>query len=446
MGEAFKETETIELKASTGEMHEAVESIASILNKHGKGILYFGILDDGTVKGQIVSDSTIKSTTEAILRNIEPRITPTVEQVALEGKTVIKVTFSGKEQPYSAFGRFLIRVGTQNRQMTRSELERLIKTSDYSSSWEKEEANIAFGDLDLDAMRNYWKEAVSAGRLRMDEFDPHLLLTTLELENDGKYFNSANALFGKSPLVEAKCACYATDEKLTFTDLNLQKGNVYNLIRFCMTYILNHINWKIEIGLKRQEYPEIPERALFEIIVNAFAHASYDSFPQIDIDIFPSMVTISNPGSFPGWLEPSDFINKNITSMKRNPIILETLYRCKNVEKSGTGFKRMDELCKEAGIQWKSEKSAFGFSFTFFRNGNGTHNTTLSSLNVSERQVYALIERNAKITREEIAKSIGRTTRTAQRITNSLVDKGYLIRIGSNQFGYWEITYKGRNK
>ncbi len=441
MGNEFKETETIELKASTGELHEAVESIASILNKHGKGILYFGILDDGTVKGQIVSDSTIKGVTDAILRNIEPRITPTVEQVTLGGKTVVKVTFSGKEQPYSAFGRFLIRVGAENRQMTRSELERLIKTSDYSSSWEKEEANIAFDDLDIDTMKNYWKEAVSAGRLKMDEFDPHLLLTTLGLERDGKYLNSANALFGKNPLVEAKCACFATDRKLTFTDLNLQKGNVYNLIRFSLTYILNHINWKIKIGgWKREEYPEIPKQAIFEIIVNAFAHASFSSFPQIDIDIFPSMITIYNPGSFPDWLEPSDFINKSITSLKRNPLISEVLYRCKDVEKPGTGFKKVDELCKEAGIRWKAEKSASGFSFIFLRNGKGISNLALSGLTPNERAVYALIKGNTRITREEIAKSIGRTVRTVQRITNSLVDKGYIVRVGNNQFGYWEIN------
>ena len=37
------ETETLEYKKSTGEMKEAVISIASILNKHQKGELYFGV-------------------------------------------------------------------------------------------------------------------------------------------------------------------------------------------------------------------------------------------------------------------------------------------------------------------------------------------------------------------------------------------------------------------
>lgn len=41
------ETETIEYKKSTGEMKEAMISIAAILNKHKKGVLYFGVKNDG---------------------------------------------------------------------------------------------------------------------------------------------------------------------------------------------------------------------------------------------------------------------------------------------------------------------------------------------------------------------------------------------------------------
>lgn len=43
-----EETEQIEFKKSTGELKEGVISIASILNKHGSGKLYFGVKNDGT--------------------------------------------------------------------------------------------------------------------------------------------------------------------------------------------------------------------------------------------------------------------------------------------------------------------------------------------------------------------------------------------------------------
>ena len=39
----MKESETLELKTSTSELKEAIISIVSILNKHQKGKLYFGV-------------------------------------------------------------------------------------------------------------------------------------------------------------------------------------------------------------------------------------------------------------------------------------------------------------------------------------------------------------------------------------------------------------------
>ncbi|MBI4981459.1 ATP-dependent DNA helicase, partial [Candidatus Woesearchaeota archaeon] len=45
----MRESETLELKKSTSELKEAIISIVSILNKHQKGELYFGIGRDGEV-------------------------------------------------------------------------------------------------------------------------------------------------------------------------------------------------------------------------------------------------------------------------------------------------------------------------------------------------------------------------------------------------------------
>lgn len=64
---------------------------------------------------------------------------------------------------------------------------------------------------------------------------------------------------------------------------------------------------------------------------------------------------------------------------------------------------------------------------------------TLNDLNETEKDIYNLIKDNPKITRDEMALKINKTIRTIQRITNSLVSKGYILRIGNNRFGYWEV-------
>lgn len=67
----YRECETTEFKKSTSELKTAVISIAAILNKHGKGELYFGIKDNGTVIGQTIGRNTIKEVTQKIVDNSE---------------------------------------------------------------------------------------------------------------------------------------------------------------------------------------------------------------------------------------------------------------------------------------------------------------------------------------------------------------------------------------
>lgn len=111
-----KESETIELKKSTAELKSGVVSIASILNKHGRGTLYFGIKDDGTVVGQDVGRHTIKEVTQTIVDNIEPKIYPKVNARKISGADCIVIEFQGSETPYFAYGKAYMRVGESDKQ------------------------------------------------------------------------------------------------------------------------------------------------------------------------------------------------------------------------------------------------------------------------------------------------------------------------------------------
>ena len=38
-----------------------MNSISAMLNKHGRGTIYFGVLPNGDVKGQMVNESTLRA-------------------------------------------------------------------------------------------------------------------------------------------------------------------------------------------------------------------------------------------------------------------------------------------------------------------------------------------------------------------------------------------------
>ena len=112
-----KESETLEFKKTTGELKEAVISIASILNKSGKGELYFGIYNNGTVHGQQVGDATLRDVSKALSDNLKPQIFPTIDMVSINDNDCIRVAFEGNTPPYYAYGRAYIRVADEDKQM-----------------------------------------------------------------------------------------------------------------------------------------------------------------------------------------------------------------------------------------------------------------------------------------------------------------------------------------
>lgn len=118
------ENETREFKKTTGEISEGIVSIVSILNKHQHGELFFGIKKDGTSFKFEITDSILRDVSRKIYEGIKPQIFPKIEIVSINGIDAIKVDFSGNDIPYSAFGRYYIRIADEDRELTPNELRK----------------------------------------------------------------------------------------------------------------------------------------------------------------------------------------------------------------------------------------------------------------------------------------------------------------------------------
>ena len=133
--------------------------------------------------------------------------------------------------------------------------------------------------------------------------------------------------------------------------------------------------------------------------------------PEIEIGIHPGKVEIYNPGSFPDDLTPLDFISRNLPSYKRNRLILDILFRSKDVEKSGTGFQRVNDFCKQKNVTWNYRKEAYGFFFEFIRTNvqiNVQINVRINAeLTEAEQVIFSLILNNEGISKAEMAIRIG---------------------------------------
>ena len=104
----FKESETIELKKSLAQLKEGVISLSSMLNKTGKGTVYFGINDDGKVFGLDIGKKTISDVSHEIQNHLKPLPAKvSANEETIDNKSIIKVEVEGCDTPYSAYGNFI---------------------------------------------------------------------------------------------------------------------------------------------------------------------------------------------------------------------------------------------------------------------------------------------------------------------------------------------------
>ena len=438
------ENEFIKHKKSTAELDDSMESISAILNKHGKGTLYFGTLSDGTVIGQQCSEKTCQAISNRIFEAIRPVVYPSVEICHGGDSDYIKVEFDGSSGPYSAFGLYYLRSADQDKLITPERLRELfVSFSPDNSAWERTESDCAISDIDDGLLEKYHRKGTDSGRISFPYLGVRETMDYLNLlTKDGLINNAGMALFStKKPFV-LKLAVYASDDRTTFLDLTQERGNIYELIEKAMDYIKRNIRWKQVIsGAERIEEPEIPLVALREIVTNSFAHARFNNNVSNEIDIHPSFVEIFNPGQFPEGFSPEDFAYRNVKSIQVNPIIADVLFKGKDIEGYGGGFRRAFDACKAAGLLFNYQKTPQGFSFFFQRNKDAKLPTiTQNRIPTLEEMVLEELTARQGVTGAEIAMRIGKDVRAVQRSLNSLSGKGKVRKEGTGRGTSWFLV------
>lgn len=436
-----KESETLAFKENISELEQTLIDISAMLNKSKQGTIYFGVRKDGTVCGINANKNIVGTISHVIAEKIQPPVYPTIQVEEKEEKEVISVSFQGSDCPYSCDGRYYIRTRKKTHELSPTELVRFVHHQ-YYHLWETQDSHAGLEDVDEEILHRFFDRATAAKRIEADHYDKKALLSRLGLLTEsGNLNNAGNALFGNKAPILLKMAVFASDEKLTFLDLTTETGNIYRLLDKGEAYIKKNIHWEAEIqGFTRIERPEIPLEAVREILVNSFAHADYMEASSHEIDIHPGRVSIYNPGSFPEGLTPLDYANRSLSSQLRNPLIADVLFRSHDIERWGTGFRRVYSLCREKNVATSYEMEAQGFWFSFLRKKEG-NNEPVPNQNLTELEQTVLQEMrdHPNTTAKDISLRTGRSERTIQRVISGLKEKGRVERIGNNVKGYWKL-------
>lgn len=290
------------------------------------------------------------------------------------------------------------------------------------------------------------------------------LLTHLNLFNNGKLTNSAILLFGKMPQKffissEVKCAHFhglTVQKPIPF--YQVYKGNLFDLVDQTVNFVLSKIDFAIGTREKSAQVPtsyEIPPAVIEEAIVNAIVHRDYDSNASVQVMIFADRIEIRNPGSLPPGLT-IEKLKKDHSSYPKNPLLAESMYLTKYIEKMGTGVMDMILRCNEFGLKEPEFKSDDDFVCTIFRKkhiaftqinsgqiggqiGGQMGGQIGSQISEIQKEILNQIALDQKVSRKQLSLLLKINESAIQKHLYKLKERKLLIRKGKTR-GYWIIN------
>ena len=201
---------------------------------------------------------------------------------------------------------------------------------------------------------------------------PKGLLTHLNLFEHEHPTNAAILLFGLKPQsffrpAEIKCIhCHGTVYQRPFASMQIYEGDLFEQADQAKDFVLSKINRAIGTREKSNQASatyELPPDAIAEAIINAIAHRDYYSNASVEVRLFSDRLEVWNPGKLPGSLTIDDLFADH-PSIPNNPLIAESLYLTRYIEKAGSGTQKMINLCAEAGLpapEFRQQSGSFCF-------------------------------------------------------------------------------------
>lgn len=444
-----------------------LKSVSAFANGRG-GKLIFGVKEDNTILGLSDYQEVSENISEIIKIKMDPNPEFDMEIKEFDGKVILILSvFAGKNTPY-----FVVdggtrtaykRVGNQSVPANRIDLFNLSLKGEHISydslESKKRLEDVRFKELSIEYKNRTEKE--------FEDKD----LKSFGLVNDEGNLTIAGALFADNYQVyQSRVFCTrwngltkANGRMDALDDIEFE-GNIIYLLKASLDFVKRNSKkmWK-KGPVYRIEYPEYPERAVQEALVNALIHRDYSVVgSEVHVDIYDDRLEIYSPGGMYDGTFVQDLNPLNVSSIRRNPIIADAFARMDLMERRGSGLRKIIEAYEaeenykeELKPEFKSTESSFT---TILKNLNyDTQNDGQSEgrnegenegqndgkkLKPKDRRnkIVKLMKKNSNITTIELSHILLVSVSTIERDLKILTDEKTIEYIGSAKDGYWKVN------
>ena len=440
-----------------------LKSVSAFANGVG-GVLIFGIADDDSVVG--IDD--VKKAMEVMSEQIKVKMDPTPEVLLkahlVDGKEIVTLeVYRGEETPYYYVGEgnytAYVRIGNESVMATATDLKRLVLRG-KNRTYDSLVTDYSFDDYSFSKLKAaYYKKTKKS--MEMKDFESFGIV-----DKNGMLTNAGALLADESPIYCSRLFCTRwngidkASGVIDALDDEEYTGSLILLLEEGMNFARRNSKkmWKKESD-RRVEYPEYPERSIFEGLVNGLVHRDYlDMGSEVHIDIFDDRLEIYSPGGMYDGTLIQDRDIDNVPSKRRNPVVADIFSRLDYMERRGSGFKKIMQAYEVEPNYTEDKRPVFYSNATEFRvilkNLNFTDevlneknevldevlNEVLDSGRTEmEIKVIKAILFSPRIKQKELAEQVGTSVSTIQRTIKKLVKEGKIVRVNGKRDGYWKV-------
>ncbi|MCK4347702.1 MAG: HTH domain-containing protein, partial [Thermoplasmatales archaeon] len=388
--------------------------------------------------------NSLKSQIVDVGKNCDPKILVDLEEY--KNVLIVKVR-AGEDKPYQCSSGFYLRLGYNSQKLTRDEILRFSIRENKIRFDEQICKNFVFDDFDDEKFEYYLKLASISKTLSTKD-----ILRSLNVLTDKGMTNAGILFFAKKPYKyvmssRIRCVLFKGNDRVNIIDKKeVDKGIIGN-IEFAVNYLDEHVPIRFEIkGLYRKEYPQFPQDAYREAIVNAMIHRDFFETGEVAVEKLQDFIYVNNPGGVVSALKKEDF---GKMSFPRNRLLADLLSRTYLMERVGTGIRRIQEACKKNDnlVELRDEVSYFFVTFdavkqhdSFWEHGKEVGRKLGEKLGENEEKILKIILNNKFVTISELSKSLDISTTAIEKNIAKLKDKGLLKRAGPAKGGHWEVV------
>ena len=380
---------------------------------YGKGIIRFGINDDGSIKGINNIDKAKIDIENKINDSIDPK--PDFTFIPdLENKTLDLVVFEGRFKPYMYKGRAYKRNDTSTVEMDRIELRRFIM--DYN--------NTTFDELEINEELTFkYFDKVLNNSLNI-KCDKNILKTFSLINNYEKYNNAAKIISDNNNLSGLDIVVYGDSINVTKQREIITGKSVFEMYDNALEIFKNNYTYEKIENFTRIKKELIPSSAFREALANALVHRSYDDKSNIRIQMFDDRIEVSSPGGLMPFLSKEEYLN-GLVSKLRNPILAGVFLRLGLIEDLGSGIRRIKTSYRDTNVTPL---------FNVYENTIEVILPTIENVNLSSEELELLKVLNGyTLSSSELQTKLGFNKAKVIRLLNRLISKNIVKTTGNGK-------------